>query len=103
MRFREVREKVGKTQIEVAKYLGVSRQCYNNYELGNREPGIETLLRLADFFDVSVDYMLGKEGVKESRSEEDDVILEKIRELTAEEKKRVLDFIKFTKQQREER
>lgn len=101
MRFREMREAVGKTQTEVAKYLGVSRQCYNNYELGNREPGIEILLRLSSYFGVSVDYLLGNENATQAVSTEDREIIEGIKGLTAEERKRVLDFIKFTKQQRE--
>lgn len=49
------------TQQQIADYLGVSRQAYCNYENGNRTPDNETLLKLAEFHDVSVDYLLREE------------------------------------------
>lgn len=53
-------------QSELANYLGISVSAYGNYELGQREPNIETLDKLAEFYDVSVDYLIGRTGVKES-------------------------------------
>lgn len=53
------RKAKGKTQQEVADYLGISRQAYSNYEAGKREPDFETLLKLGEYFDCSVDYLLG--------------------------------------------
>ena len=47
------------TQSDVAKYLGVSRQCYNNYELGHREPDTKTLKQLATLFNTTVDFLIG--------------------------------------------
>lgn len=46
-------------QIDVAKYLNVSRQAISKYELGMREPDLATLLKLAEFYGVSMDYLLG--------------------------------------------
>lgn len=54
-----VRKARHKTQKEVADYLGISRQAYSNYEAGKREPDFETLLKLGEYFDCSVDYLLG--------------------------------------------
>lgn len=48
----------GYSQVELAKKLEVSRQTYNNYEKGVRFPKKENLEKLADFFNVSVDYLL---------------------------------------------
>ncbi|WP_276917457.1 helix-turn-helix domain-containing protein [Aneurinibacillus aneurinilyticus] len=48
------------TQSEVAKKIGVSRSAYANYESGNREPDYETLQKISSFYEVSVDYLLGK-------------------------------------------
>ena len=62
MRLREIRENTNKTQTEVAKYLGVTRQAYNNYELGNRQLNPDMLDKLADYFNVSVHYLLGREN-----------------------------------------
>ena len=53
------RKAMHKTQQEVADYLGISRQAYSNYEAGKREPDFETLLKLGEYFDCSVDYLLG--------------------------------------------
>ena len=45
---------------EIAEKLGFSRGQIGNYEQGSREPDQETLLKISNFFDVSVDYLLGK-------------------------------------------
>lgn len=58
------RKKRGLTQIEIANRLGIPRTTYNGYELGNNEPNFKTLVRIADFLDVSVDYLLGREEEK---------------------------------------
>ena len=56
------------TQKEIAEHLGISRQAYANYETGTREPDINTILKIATFFDVSVDYLIGKEQEKKTSS-----------------------------------
>jgi transcriptional regulator with XRE-family HTH domain len=50
------------TQADVAKYLKVGEKTYQNYELGYREPSIEKLIALADYFDVSIDYLVGRKN-----------------------------------------
>ena len=58
---KELRLKAGKTQRNVAEYLNVTREAYTQYETGVRRPDYVTLKKLADFFGVSVDYLLGRE------------------------------------------
>ena len=60
LRIRELREEEGKTQSEMATLFCVSRQVYANYENGVNEPSIEMLCRLADHFQCSVDYLIGR-------------------------------------------
>ena len=60
IRLRELRTNMKLTQADVAKFLKVSTQAYNFYETGKREPDNETLQKLASFFDVSIDYLLGR-------------------------------------------
>ncbi|EAC7181334.1 XRE family transcriptional regulator [Listeria monocytogenes] len=60
-RLRELRKIEGKTQQQMADLLGVSRPAYTAYELGKREPDFETLSKLAQIFDVTVDYLLARE------------------------------------------
>lgn len=54
----ELRKARGLTQKDVAAHLSISRQAYANYEAGTREPDLNTLRALSDFFDVSIDYLL---------------------------------------------
>ena len=56
-----LREQLNVTQKAVADYIGLSRQAYAHYEFGDRYPDLKTLCKLADFFVVSVDYLLGRE------------------------------------------
>lgn len=58
MRLRQVREKNKLSQVKVANYLNCSQQVYSNYELGQRDIPTEMLIRLSNYFDVSVDYLL---------------------------------------------
>lgn len=51
------------TQQQVANNLKISRATYAHYEIGRRAPDHEMLLKLAEFFEVSVDYLLGREQV----------------------------------------
>jgi len=48
-------------QADIAKFLNMSQQTYSSYETGRREMNYETLCLLADFFEVSTDYLLGRE------------------------------------------
>ncbi len=59
MRLKEIRLRKGYTQKNVADYLQVSVNVYSRYELEKRQPSIDSLVKMADFFDVSIDYMLG--------------------------------------------
>lgn len=64
LRLRELREYRGLSQVEVAEKLGVSRQSYNFYENGKRDPNTEILKTMADFFEVSLDCLVGRETKK---------------------------------------
>ena len=55
-----VRKKSGKKQWEAADACGVILRTYQGYEGGKSEPNITRLIALADFFDVSLDYLLGR-------------------------------------------
>ena len=55
-----LRKKNSLTQKELAEKVGVKQNSYANWENGNREPNIEMLVRIADYFDVSLDYLLGE-------------------------------------------
>lgn len=62
-RLRELRKAKGLTQQQLAMYVGISKSSINMYERGEREPGLEMLETIADFFNVDLDYLLGKSDV----------------------------------------
>ncbi|MBQ8292155.1 MAG: helix-turn-helix transcriptional regulator [Clostridia bacterium] len=59
-RLYEQRKLNGLTQRELAEKLGIAQPSYVRYENGTAEPNYENLVKLADTFDVSVDYLLGR-------------------------------------------
>lgn len=59
-RLRVLREEKGITQAEIASALGVDRTTYTKYESGASIPDARMLEKLADFFEISVDYLLGR-------------------------------------------
>lgn len=60
-RIAHLRTKKKLTQAELAKRIGITRASLSHYEKNRREPDYETLKRIADFFDVSTDYILGRD------------------------------------------
>ncbi len=50
----------GKSQEELAQELGISRSCLANYETGNRQPDNDMLIRIADTFQVMIDYLVDR-------------------------------------------
>ena len=63
-RLRELRNDQGISQYKLADALGLSRGLLSNYEQGTREPDYNTLLLLANYYDVSLDYLLGASNVR---------------------------------------
>lgn len=59
-RLKLLRRETGLSQQDFSKQLGISKSSVNMYERGEREPGIETLEAIADYFNVDMDYLLGK-------------------------------------------
>lgn len=63
-RIKELREDNDKTQNELADFLGVTQTNYSKYELGKINVPIEIFIKLADYYDVSVDYLVGRTSKK---------------------------------------
>lgn len=58
VRLKELRKSKGISQIRLAMELNTSQNTISRYETGEREPGIAELIKIADYFDISVDYLL---------------------------------------------
>ena len=80
---RILREKKGITQIKLSTELGISQELVSQYELGKSIPTIGNLLKIADYFNVSMDYLLGREQFLTQKDNRDiakdlDNIMEKL-------------------------
>lgn len=64
-RIRDLREDNDLTQEDLSKLLHCSQACYSNYENGKRDIPSEVWLALADFYHVSVDYLMGRTNIKQ--------------------------------------
>lgn len=68
-RLKELRAERALLQKDLAEKLGITQQSISFYEAGKREPDNELLGKFADFFNVSVDYLLGRTDIRESSAE----------------------------------
>jgi HTH-type transcriptional regulator, competence development regulator len=76
----KLRKEKGLSQYELADRLGFSRGKLSNYEQGSRQPDYDTLKKIADYFDVSIDHLLGRE--EKVKTKEDS--LEEVNKLVKE-------------------
>ena len=67
-RLKEIREEKGVLQKDLAAALNRTRACISSWEQGKTEPAIEDLIKLADFFEVSIDVLLGHNQPSENVS-----------------------------------
>jgi transcriptional regulator with XRE-family HTH domain len=63
-KLKKLREEKGLKQSELASILGIGRTTLSHYELNNREPDLDILNKIADFFNVSVDFLLGRTSIR---------------------------------------
>lgn len=83
-RLKNLRYEKGLSQYELADKLGVSRGLIGNYEQGRREPDYNTLILFANFYDVSLDYLLGITDIRKRvlHQETEDTYKKMFREIT---------------------
>ena len=62
---RSLRIDRGFTQDQIAKILGISQNTYSQYEIGVLNYPVDAIVKLADFYDVSTDFLLGRTTIKE--------------------------------------
>lgn len=109
-RLKKEREKRNWSQIYVAKRIGITNAVLSNYERDHRDPDTETLKKLAELYEVSIDYLLGHEVAKKDLNyyknkiatefPDIDLMFKDMESLTVKEMKEVYEYIKFKKTQR---
>lgn len=76
-RLKKLRIDSGYTQEQLAKKLGITKSRLGMYEIGQRNPDFETLELIADFFNVDMNYLLGKSSTKQALLQNYDVDIER--------------------------
>lgn len=99
-RLKELRNEKELLQKDIAKYLNISTSAYGYYEQGKRVPDSETIKLLANYFNVSTDYLLGISNIRNYNSTERVVALHSdtdYDDLPQEAKDEINNFIEFVK------
>lgn len=110
-RIKKLREEKQMKQDELAKILSISPSAIGMYERDEREPNDEITLKLAEYFNVTTDYLLGKTDIRNTGKQIDNVLNEAMIGMSKEEyealnetqKKQIRDFAIFVKNQSEEK
>lgn len=63
-RMKDLREDADLTQARLAKYLNITQRSYSHYEKGDRETPLIILIKIADYYDVTLDYLVGRSDEK---------------------------------------
>lgn len=71
IRLKELRDEAGLSQGDIAEKFSVAQNTVSSWENGKRDPDTDTVKKIAAFFDVSIDYLLGVSDIKNAPSEED--------------------------------
>lgn len=73
-RLSQLRIDNGKTKEELVAYLSITMDSYNRYERGTRQPDLDSIVKLAIFYDVTVDYLLGRDEVAQAMVKREDCV-----------------------------
>ena len=99
---KELRKEKNILQKDVAKELNIKNTTYSNWEVGVSEPDIQSLKKLADFFGVSIDYLVGREAEDgaimiygNQLSKDENQLIDKLRALPDIKKKIAYKYIDF--------
>ena len=103
-RLKFLRNEKGENLYKIAKYLGVSIQTISNYENEKREMTPDTIIKLANYFNVSTDYLLGKSDIRNpEKFNKDDLYIALSKEdkgvISDELKDKIVEYAKFVIEQ----
>lgn len=110
-RLKKARERAGLRQVEACKKIGISNGTLSGYERDYRDPDTKTLEKMAEVYDVSVDWLLGRTDKSEleyyknkiaTEFPDIDLMFKDMESLTSEDLKEVYEYIKFKKNQKGE-
>ena len=79
-RIKDLREDADMRQIDLANAVGIDQRTISNYETGKTYPDSFALIKLADYFNVSIDYLVGRTDYNTFIKEEQNILIKQIRE-----------------------
>ena len=106
MRLKELRKNKRVSQLKLAMDLNMNQNTISRYETGEREPGINEIIKIADYFGVTVDYLLGNKE-KEPPTNSDEALMFALygddnKDITPELLDEVRAFAKFARERKKE-
>lgn len=99
LQLKELRTKSNVTQLQIAEFLGVSRSTYTRYEIGEREPNVYMLKKIAAFFKISIDVLLQNNSEDDSL---DSQIMYSVSDLNDDDKINLIRYIDYMKKRNRE-
>lgn len=108
MRLKELRKARKLKQTDIAEVLSCSQGVYSRYESEEREPPFDIIKKLAEFYGVTIDFLMGGEATKDQSPPQvqqkapstlDEEIMKELEGMDAEQCREVLNFIRFRKQE----
>lgn len=98
MRLKQLREENKLSQLDLANKLNMSQQAISAYEKGTREPDIETIKKISDYFNVSTDYLVCKTDIRNYDKDEQEFRYAYHKEIEGMSGEEVLDALRFYKE-----
>ncbi len=110
LRLRSLREEIGMTQAQMAEIFKISRQVYANYENEINQPSLQLLIMMADYFQCSVDYLIGRSDdlgnitvsqnftYNDAFSLEEKALIKDLRQLSFTDRKTITEYTNFLKE-----
>ena len=94
LKIKELREQLNKSQQEIANDLGLKIRTYQEIERGNNQANYETLIKLSNYFNRSIDYILDNINEQNIYTTEEKIILQNIKKLSTNDKNSIVALIK---------
>ena len=97
-RLRALRLEKNESLEKIAKYLNVTIQTISNYETGKRDMTTDTIIKLANYYDVSTDYLLGKSNISNYDKDEQEFRFAYHKEMEGLTDEEIADALRFYKE-----